>query len=248
MTKVKVYQDVSAVMKAAARMFIDLANEAIKNHGYFSVALAGGSTPRALYNLLATPKYTDLINWSLVYVFWGDERCFPPDHVESNYRMTYDVLLAHVPLPSENIHRIHGEDDPRQAAEDYQKVLFEFNQSVAKNSDNPIRFDLLLLGLGEDGHTASLFPHSFALDETEQWVTATYVENMKSWRVTLTLRIINAASNILFTVTGKNKTKRLKHVLNGDFNSEQLPAQLVQPLNGDLWWFVDTEAMYGYNE
>jgi 6-phosphogluconolactonase len=227
----EVYADAAELARAAAEHFVAHAAEAITARSRLLVALAGGSTPRATYTLLATGQFASRIDWPRVHVFWGDERCVPPDHADSNYRMAHEALLAHVPIPVENVHRIVGELDPAQAAAAYEEEL-----ESTLGADG--RLDLVLLGMGSDGHTASLFPGTAALKEQERWVVENYVEKLKSWRITLTLAAINAARQATFLVGGSSKAEPLARIRAG----EGLPAGLVQPVGGDLIWLVDREA------
>jgi 6-phosphogluconolactonase len=228
---IRVCADAADLARAAAEYFVALAGKAVATRGQFAVALAGGSTPRAAYALLASDEFAARVDWLRVHVFWGDERCVPPDHPDSNYRMARAALLDHVPIPTDNIHRIQGELNPDQAASIYQGEL----QAVLGTGE---RFDLILLGMGVDGHTASLFPGITALEERERAVVAVYVENMQSWRVTLTLPIINAARHALFLVSGDAKAEVLAQINAG----ERLPTSLVQPSHGQLTWLVDQNA------
>jgi len=226
-----------ALMEAAAEGFVGAAAAAVRARGRFAVALAGGATPRRLYALLASPPYASRVDWARVHVFWGDERCVPPDDPMSNYRMACVALLAHVPLPAENVHRIRGEDDPDAAAAAYERELRE-----AFAGPPVARFDLVLLGMGGNGHTASLFPGGAAIHETERWVMADYVAEMSMWRVTLTPVVINAAAEVVFLVSGPEKAATLKRVLEGPYQPDALPAQVVAPAAGRLRWLVDTAA------
>lgn len=237
MADIRVYSDAEQLTRAAAEHFVELAALAIAARGRFSVALSGGSTPRSLYSLLAMDEFARRVDWSHVYIFWGDERCVPPDHPDSNYRMAQEALLDHVALPAQNIFRIRGEIEPAQAAAEYDRTLRMFFR------DSPgARFDLLWLGMGDDGHTASLFPGAAALDEQVQWVIENYVEAKKAWRITLTPPAINAAANVTFLVSGAGKAERLRQVLKGAYQPRELPAQLVNPVNGHLIWMVDSSA------
>jgi 6-phosphogluconolactonase len=231
MREFSVYPEAASLARAAAERFVSLAREAIQARGRFIVALSGGSTPRPLYALLATKGFAARIDWPRVEVFWGDERAVPPDHPASNYRMACEALLDQVPLLSANVHRIRGELPPHQAAAAYQMEL----EAVLGNDG---RFDLILLGLGADGHTASLFPGTPALEERDRPVVAVYVEQLQAWRITLTLPVINAARQVLFLVSGAEKAAALARVRAG----EPLPAALVQPSRGRLAWLVDFEA------
>lgn len=237
MVDVLVFSDTSALAHEAAERTVTLCSEAIADHGRFSVALSGGSTPRTLFELLAREPYASRIEWEHVHIFWGDERCVPPDHVDSNYRMARETLLDHVPLPSENVRRIKAERDPAQAAEEYEHVVRMFFAASAAP-----RFDLVLLGMGDDGHTASLFPSTQALQVTSHWVAANYVPKLDAWRVTLTAPAINAGVHVMFLVTGASKAEALYSVLHGPHQPEEYPSQLIAPREGTLLWLVDQAA------
>ena len=232
MSDLRIFDDAATLMRAAANHVIQCAQTAIQEHGRFTLALSGGSTPRALYQRLAE---TGGLEWDKLQVFWGDERCVPPDNPDSNYRMARESLLDAVPLPTENIHRIHAELKPVQAAEAYDAMLRAvFGQDV--------RFDLILLGMGDDGHCASLFPESAALDEQEALVVANYVAKLDSWRITLTAPTINRAAHVAFLVAGEAKAEALQAVLEGPYQPRIYPAQLIAPESGDLVFLVDGAA------
>jgi 6-phosphogluconolactonase len=211
----------------------------IAHRGRFLLALSGGSTPRPLYELLASRPFATRIDWPRVHMFWGDERCVPPDQPESNYRMAREALLDHVPLPPANVHRIRGEDKPTEAAAAYAESLGAFFGS--RDSSPTESFDLVLLGMGADGHTASLFPGSAAAKESRRWVVATPGPEPGSWRVSLTPVLLNASENVTFLVTGADKAERLKDVLEGG-QPDLLPAQLIRPTHGALHWMIDAAA------
>jgi len=239
----EVYPDASQLAHAVADQFVILAREAIESRGRFAVALAGGATPKAAYALLATDEYATRVDWSRVHVFWGDERCVPPDHPTSNYRMAREALLDHVSLPQENVHRMRGELEPGQAASKYEDVLRAFFCPPSRDRKAPTPgFDLVLLGMGDDGHTASLFPGTVAIHEQTRWVVAHYVEKLEAWRITLTPVAINAATNVTFVISGLAKAERLREVLNGPYQPHVLPAQIIYPDNGRLHWLVDQAA------
>lgn len=227
--------------------FVALARKAITSRGQFAVALAGGSTPRATYALLATEEFAARVDWPRVHIFWGDERCVPPDHPDSNYRMAREALLDHVPLPARNVHPIQGEIDPEEAAADYERTLRSFfarnpNGKEIRGDGSTPRFDLALLGMGKNGHTASLFPGAVALHERKRWVVVNYVEKLSAWRITLTPVAINAAADVAFVVSGAGKAERLRHVLTGPYRPDVLPAQIVRPDCGRLLWLIDAAA------
>jgi 6-phosphogluconolactonase len=219
--------DADHMARTAAERFTALATKAMERRGRFVVALSGGSTPRPLYAQLAREPFATQIDWTSVHVFWGDERCVPPYHTDSNYRMARKALLDHVAIPSANIHRIKGELPPEEAAAAYQDVLRAFG-----------RFDLILLGMGADGHTASLFPGTTAIEHREHAAVAVHVTRLDAWRVTLTLPTINRARHVLFLVSGGSKAEALGRVHAG----ATLPAGRVQPTDGDLTWIVDQNA------
>ena len=234
---VRVFADPESVARAAARRVAELAREAIDERGAFSLALSGGSTPRRIYELLAGDEFRDSVDWRGVHVFFGDERTVPADHAESNYRMANEALLSRVPLPAENVHRVEGLGDAAANASNYESVMRGFF-----GGDEWPRFDLVMLGMGDDGHTASLFPGTVALSERRAWVAANWVEKLGAWRVTLTAPAINAARHVLFLVTGAAKAARLREVLKGERDPSRLPSQLIRPHEGALEWFVDRPA------
>jgi 6-phosphogluconolactonase len=232
-----VFPDQPSFIDGAADFVVDRATEAIAKRGRFVIALSGGSTPRPIYARLSSADYRDRIDWSKVHVFFSDERCVPPDETRSNYRMACEALLDHVALPADHIHRIQGEIDPAQAALSYEQQL----QQLFRTSALPA-FDLICLGLGDNGHTASLFPGTAALREKDRWVVPQYVEIMTAWRVTFTAPLINAARHIAVLVEGATKADILQRVLEGPYQPDVLPAQLIQPVNGELHWLVDAAA------
>jgi 6-phosphogluconolactonase len=238
MDKIKKFPDLHKLSRAAAEYIVTLSKTAIRERGRFTLALSGGSTPETLYALLATEAFAPRIDWSKVHIFWGDERCVPPDHKSSNYRMAKYALLEHVPLSEKNIHRVLGERNPHEAALLYERDLNQFFET----EEGWPRFDLILLGLGDDGHTASLFPHTYALEVNDRWVVENHVEHLDSWRVTLTAPAINAAEHIMFMVIGKQKALRVYEILQGESQPNHLPAQLIHPTNGTLVWLLDEEA------
>jgi 6-phosphogluconolactonase len=239
MADVEVFSDRNTLVRAEADRIIKLMHDAIAARGRCLVALSGGSTPKPLYELLATPAYAGQIDWSRVHLFWGDERCVPPDHPESNYRMTREALIDRVAIPPENVHRIRGEDDPHQAAEAYEQVLQEW---FGTDDPPPRTFDVVLLGMGPDGHTASMFPGTAAPTETRRWAMPVHVEHPHDmWRVTLTTVVLNAAADVTFLVAGADKAPRLREVLE-ERGERRLPAQRIEPARGSLHWMVDAAA------
>lgn len=231
-----IYPNKTELVNAAAEMIVSTIAEAIHARGVCALALSGGSTPREVYEKLAQEDFRDRIDWHRVHWFWGDERMVAPEQEESNYRMTHEALLAHVPVPANNVHRIQGELAPQQAAAEYRAALASFFQQKEK------RFDLILLGLGEDGHTASLFPETTALHEATHDVTEVFVPKFGKWRVTLTLPIINRARKVAFLVAGKSKAEITAGVLGLQQPNLKWPASLIQPDAGELHWLLDAEA------
>ncbi len=243
MPNVKIYPDVQQLSLAAAEHFIQVANNAVLAHNVFTVALSGGSTPQHLFNLLASEPFSEQVDWSKTQIFWGDERCVPPDSPESNYGKAKAILLDNVPIPPDNVHRILGELVPERAAEAYEETLLQFFSALQGEEERVhARFDLVLLGMGDDGHTASLFPGTPAVDEQTRWVVAQYIDKLAAWRVTLTPAILNRAENIVFLVAGQGKSNTLERVVYGSFQPERYPAQIIQPDSGVLLWMVDEAA------
>ncbi len=236
---VRLVDDPAALFQAAAEEFAAQASAAIGTQGRFTVALSGGSTPKGMFSLLAA-KYRERLPWDKMFFFWGDERHVPPDNPESNYRMAYEVVLSKVPVPAGNVYRVPAEDpDAGRAAEKYEQTLRQFFQPTAGAYP---RFDLILLGMGPDGHTASLFPGTTALQEKSRWVVATWVEKFKTDRITFTLPVINGANVVVFLVGGGDKAVTLREVLEGKQSPELFPAKLIHPPNGKLIWLVDRAA------
>ena len=233
---VSIFPDIDALSRAAAERFVSLSKVSIRSRGRFATALSGGSTPRRLYSFLGSSPYGENIDWKRVHIFWVDERCVAPSHEESNYKLVADELLLKAAIPEENIHRIHGEEEPGRAAARYEEELRGFFAS----SWNPV-FDLMILGVGVDGHTASLFPGSALLQERTRAVVPVYREKPGINRVSLTLPVLNRAANILFLVSGNDKADIVHEVLT-DKNRKQYPAGLVQPTDGVLNWFIDKAA------
>lgn len=235
-------RDADELAHKAAEQFIALSADAVARSGRFTVALSGGSTPRALYSLLASPDYARRIDWPRVHLFWGDERCVPPDHADSNYRMVHEALLSKIQIPPENFHRMAGEKEPGQAATAYEDELRRFFRLTPGQTP---RFDLILLGLGEDGHTASLFPGTDALNDDKHLVTTVYVERLKAHRLTITLPVINSAAQVSFLVSGESKSAIIEALLGRDSVETEYPAGRVIPASEKLAWFVTQDAGSG---
>lgn len=234
--KVDIYSDLESLSRAAADLFVKQSQIAVQNNGRFSVALSGGSTPERTYELLAQKPWVDQVSWKNTHVFWGDERCVPKDDIRHNALTAYKLLLSHVPVPSSHIYPIICDKSPKNTAEQYEILLREFFK------DQEVCFDLMLLGIGNDGHTASLFPGTLVLEEKKRWVSEVSVPSQEFNRVTLTIPLLERSLLTLFMVQGKEKAGVLKIVLEGPRDTSTYPAQLIAPLNGGLIWMVDKAA------
>jgi 6-phosphogluconolactonase len=250
---VKIFPTIEALNNFAAEKFVEMANAFIDSTSQnFKVALSGGSTPKALFRLLASKKFRDKVNWQQVYFFFGDERNVPLTDAESNFRMAKENLFEPLQISQFNIERWETEqNNPEKVAKTYEGRL-RLGFSLAGNADRlnsntsdtekvnwVPSFDLILLGMGADGHTASLFPFTEALHETERLAVANYVEKLNDWRFTLTFPVINNARNVIFLVAGEEKAETLRQVLEGDFEPDRFPSQNVNPENGELFWLLD---------
>jgi 6-phosphogluconolactonase len=239
--EIHVFDDEQSLARAAAEIVVATAGEAMQDGGRFKIALSGGSTPKRLYELMATEQYARRIEWARVEVFWGDERCVPPTHPDSNFRMARETLLDHVPVRSDAIHRVETEeDDPGAAAAGYERELAQVLGGAPGGS--PPALDLVFLGMGADGHTASLFPGTPALHERRRWVVAVRLTGSGPVRITLTYPVLARAAHVLFLVTGRDKAATLREVLHGPPAADRLPAQAVRPESGELVWLVDRDA------
>ncbi len=243
--KLEVFQTLDALYVAAANFIVDTANKAIGERGRYTISLSGGQTPKKLYALLATPSFSNKIQWEKTFVFFGDERCVPLDDERNNAHQAKSILLDNVDIPSSNIHIIPVDLSPAEAAVKYEKELKIF---FGKES---LRFDFILLGLGENGHTASIFPGTKVVEDKTIGIRDLYVETEKipdglshsdGFRVTMTAPMINNARNILFLIAGEEKRVVLDKVLNGPYIPDKYPAQLIKPSDGELKWFVDSKA------
>jgi 6-phosphogluconolactonase len=226
---------------AVARLFAKKVEEAVAKRGVARVALSGGSTPQASFKLLADPAgpFAQTVPWDKVFLYWVDERCVPPDNAESNYGVCRDLLLSKVPIPESNVFRMEGELEPEEAAARYETYLR--NSMKLEGAESP-HFDLLLLGMGPDGHTASLFPHTEGLEVIDRLVIPNHVVQKETWRITLTAPVINQAAEVVFAIEGAGKTDVLAEVLTGPRDPERLPSQLIRPWNGKLLFLLDEAA------
>ena len=236
-----IWPTAEAVATAAAQLFSDVTMHAVTTKGVARVAISGGSTPKAMFALLADASrpFASVVPWAKLELYWVDERCVPPTDAESNYRMTKEALLSKVPLPAAQVHRMEGELDPEEAASRYESMLR--NSMKLEGAESPA-FDLLLLGMGDDGHTASLFPHTAGLDELGRLVIANHVPQKDTWRISLTWPVINQARQVCFLIEGAAKTKVLAEVLTGPRDPERLPSQLIRPVSGSLRFLLDEAA------
>lgn len=237
MSDIRVFKDSAAVAAAAADMIVTAAREAIGERGAFTLVLSGGSTPKLLYQLLTAEPFDSQIDWKRWEFYFGDERTVPPDHADSNYRTASEALLSRAPIDPQKVYRMKGEAEPMQSAIEYGKMLKE-----RFGDGGP---DVTLLGMGDDGHTASLFPFTPALDETHHRCTAQFVEKSTTganWRITLTAPFINRSAQVLALVTGASKAVRLREVLKGPADPKRLPIQLIQPTSGTMIWMLDEAA------
>jgi 6-phosphogluconolactonase len=235
----RILADPEEVAREAASELARRAGQRAERGGRFALALSGGSTPRRLFRLLASPAWRDRLPWASIHLFWGDERAVPPDHPESNYGTARKELLERVPIPAGNVHPVIVQVGAAEAARRYEE---ELRVLMAPPPGRPPRFDLVLLGLGADGHTASLFPASCALEQRRRWVVAPWVEQVAGHRITLTLPVLNAAAAVAFLVTGSGKAEALARVLTGEGSVEEAPARGVRPTDGELLWLVDQAA------
>ena len=239
--EIRILADGAAIARRAAQEFVQAAADAVRKRGSFNVALAGGSTPKALYSLLVNdPALRSQVPWDKMHLLFGDERHVPPDHPDSNFRMATETMISKAPVKPEQVTRIKGEyPDAGQAALEYEKALREYFK--LKDGEYP-RFDLVLVGMGNEGHTLSLFPGTKALHADGRIAVRNWVGKLYAERITLTAPAASNAARVIFMVTGADKAPALKAVLEGPFEPEQLPAQLLQPKNGKLLWLVDTAA------
>jgi 6-phosphogluconolactonase len=237
-TNIHSYQSVTTMNKAVVDAIVEKSSAAVQQHESFHIALAGGGTPRSIYELMATNHYQKILPWTKIHVYFGDERCVPADHPDSNYRMARQALLSKVPLPENNIHPVEIDlDNIPLTAERYEEELKKY---LPKSGTIPV-FDLVLLGIGDDGHTASLFPGTDILGETHKWVAAVYVEKFNAWRISLTYPVINAAANVFIIAAGDGKQQILKEVLTSESTDEPYPVQRIKP-SGGLSWYLDAAA------
>ena len=235
---IAIYPNIDILSHEAAQYVVRIATESITTHGRFTIALSGGTTPRKLYGLLGSEPYRSQIDWTLVHIFWSDERCVPPDSEESNYHLAHEVLLSKISIPAVQVHRMPADMPDRNAA----SQEYENEMRRVFETDGIPNFDLIQLGMGPEAHTASLFPHQAALHEQQRLVVPVSVPKPPPDRLTFTPPLLNAARNVLFLVAGSDKADALHAVLEGPYNPDEYPAQIVRPPNGEVTWMVDTAA------
>ena len=233
-----IYPDIDTLSQHAAQYIVGIATESIATRGRFTIALSGGNTPRKTYGLLGSDPYSSQIDWELVHIFWSDERCVPPDSPDSNYLMAHEELLSKISTPGLQVHRMPADMPDRDAAS---REYTDEMRRLFGTEDIP-DFDLIQLGMGPEGHTASLFPHQASLHETQRLVMPVTVPKPPPDRLTFTPPLLNAARNVLFLVTGSDKADALKAVIEGEYQPDEYPAQIVLPPNGAVEWMVDSEA------
>jgi 6-phosphogluconolactonase len=234
--KINIYKSNEILAEELANWMCDVIGETLKNQEFFSLVLSGGDTPKALYQKLSSEEYKNKINWKRIHIFWGDERVVPFTDEKSNAGMAYKLLIDHIDIPASQVHIIRTDIQPNFAVDEYRKLLHsQFDHTFQS-------FDLVLLGMGDDGHTLSLFPNSPLIEEQENWVNAVFSKKKEMYRISLMPLIINRASKIAFMVQGKTKAAVLKEVMEGSYNPTKYPAQIIKPVNGELYWFVDQAA------
>ncbi len=232
--RILVFETTGELERYCAETIIRVSNDEVRRKGVFSLVLSGGTTPRGIYQILASRGFRDRIPWKGVHLFWGDERCVAMDHPDSNFHMAYVNLISNVPIPEENIHRVRTELPPQRASALYEKEIRDFF------GGEDVAFDLVLLGLGRDGHTLSIFPFTEAVDVTDRLFVANYVETLDTYRLTMTYRAVNNARMVIFLVTGREKAEIVRDVLSSPVRKEKYPAQGVEPKTGNLLWLLDS--------
>jgi 6-phosphogluconolactonase len=234
--KLHIFDDKEIMSDQLALWIVNLVQDTLKKQELFTLVLSGGSTPKLLFQKLASDQYKSKIDWKRIHLFWGDERVVPFDDDRNNAKMSYDILINHIDIPAGQVHIMRTDIDPNVSAGEYEKLLHTFFDNKSES------FDLVLLGMGDDGHTLSLFPGSPIIKEHTNWVNSVYNEQQEMYRVTLMPAIVNRASNLVFMVDGAKKATVLQQVLEGEYQPEKLPSQLIKPMTGKLHWFLDRAA------
>ena len=234
--KLHIFDDKEILSEQLAEWICDLISDTLKHQQFFTIVLSGGGTPKILYQKLASEKYKTRIDWQRIHVFWGDERVVPFSDERNNAKMAFDFLLNQVDIPASQIHIMRTDIEPNFAVAEYRKKLHTFFDSTGHS------FDLVLLGMGDDGHTLSLFPGSLLINEDSRWVNSVYNEQQQMYRITLMPLLVNKAGKVVFMVDGEKKAGVLEKVLEGEYKPAEFPAQLISPENGELHWFLDKAA------
>ena len=237
-----IFDDKETMSEQLASWIAHLVQDTLKNQDYFTLVLSGGGTPKLLFEKLASGEYKNKIDWKRIHIFWGDERAVPFDDDRNNAKMAYDILINHIDVPSGQVHIMRTDIEPKLAAEEYETILHQYFDKTSNS------FDLVLLGMGDDGHTLSLFPGSPIIEEHEHWVNSVYNQQQKMYRITLMPVVVNKASNIVFMVDGAKKANILQRVIEGPYIPLKLPAQIVKPSNGELSWFLDKAVAKELNQ
>ncbi len=241
--KFHIYKNNEELSNELALWLCDLINSTLKNQEFFTLVLSGGETPKSLFKKLASENFKQKINWERIQFFWGDERVVPSDDERNNAKMAYDILIDNVDVPASQVHIMRTDIEPVFAAKEYEKILHHFFDNTDKS------FDLVLLGMGDDGHTLSLFPNSPLINgDNGNWVNAVYNEKQQMFRITLMPAIVNRASQIVFMIEGKKKSRVLRKVIEGEYSPGELPTQLIKPVRGELHWFLDEDAAQDLSE
>ena len=230
------YKNADALSQGVAEWMSEYIRRVLMEKDRFTLALSGGSTPQKLHKVLASSPFKESIDWSKIHFFWGDERAVPFDDERNNAKMAFDSLLNYVPVKKEQIHLMRTDIEPEAAAREYEAILHEYFDGAEKT------FDLVLLGMGDDGHTLSLFPGTEIIHENHAWTKSFYLTPQSMYRISLTAPVVNLSFAVAFLVTGKNKAETLRQVLNGSFQPETFPSQLIKPSKGELHWFMDEDA------
>jgi 6-phosphogluconolactonase len=230
------FKNADDLSAGAAKWIADYISATLKKQDRFIIVLSGGSTPKKLHTLLAASPYKEQVDWSKLHIFWGDERAVPFDDVRNNARMAFETLLNHVPVPKTQVHIMRTDLDPVAAASEYEKILHRYFDTTGPT------FDLVLLGMGDDGHTLSLFPGTQVIHEENKWATAYFLKAQGMFRITLTAPIVNRAQKVAFLVAGEDKAIALREVIEGDYRPDIYPSQVIQPEDGETHWFLDKAA------
>ena len=234
--KLHIFDNKEIMSDHLAQWICDLVEKTLRDHEFFYLVLSGGETPKLLYRKLVSEEYKDKINWKRIHIFWGDERVVPFTDDRNNAKMAFDILIDHIDIPTEQVHVMNTDIEPNFAVDKYRTLLHTFFDSTEQS------FDLVLLGMGDDGHTLSLFPGSPIIEEHKHWVNSVYNEAQEMYRITMMPVIVNKSSKIAFMVDGAKKAKVLKEVLEGEFHPEKFPSQIISPITGELHWFLDKAA------